>query len=164
MPPASSSAAARSAMKSMIIAIIYATKGTALSSHITRSTRKNCGVSLHGQITENDHILIDDDDAATSAQLHFTRRNFVSRVSYAVLPTSLLLKGNEATAASPLSAEEADNFTARAQRALRPKPPKVLRTRMNLDFAVLLMRSSYNAVDSIDVVPMQQFQKVRETM
>jgi hypothetical protein len=30
---------------------------------------------------------------------------------------------------------------------------------MNLDFAVLLMRSSYNAVDAIDVVPMNQFQK-----
>lgn len=142
-------------MKSMIIAIIYAyaTKGgVALSSHIMRSkSARNCGISLCQ--TPNKNVF--NDDAASSAQ-HLTRRSFAS-----LLPFSLLLKGNDATAASPLSAEEADNFKARAERALRPKPPKVLRTRMNLDFAVLLMRSSYNAVDSIDIVPMQQFQKVR---
>jgi len=140
-------------MKSMIIAIIYAyaTKGgVALSSRIMRSkSARNCGISLCQ--TPNKNVF--NDDAASSAQ-HLTRRSFAS-----LLPFSLLLKGNDATAASPLSAEEADNFKARAERALRPKPPKVLRTRMNLDFAVLLMRSSYNAVDSIDIVPMQQFQK-----
>eukprot|EP00956_Cyclotella_meneghiniana_P018317 scaffold30440_cov52-Cyclotella_meneghiniana.AAC.3 len=140
----------------MIIAIIYAyaTKGgVALSSHIMRSkSARNCGISLCQ--TPNTNVF--NDDAASSAQ-HLTRRSFAS-----LLPFSLLLKGNDATAASPLSAEEADNFKARAERALRPKPPKVLRTRLNLDFAVLLMRSSYNAVDSIDIVPMQQFQKVRQ--
>lgn len=30
---------------------------------------------------------------------------------------------------------------------------------MNLDFAVLLMRASYNAVDTLDIVPMEQFQR-----
>ncbi|KAL7545452.1 hypothetical protein ACHAWF_008802 [Thalassiosira exigua] len=64
-----------------------------------------------------------------------------------------------ALAAPPLTAEMADNFSARAERALRPKPAKVLRPRMNLDFAVLLMRSSYNAIDQIDIVAMDQFQR-----
>jgi hypothetical protein len=71
----------------------------------------------------------------------------------------MLLRAKDANAAPPLTADVADNFSARAERALRPKPPKVLRTRMNLDFAVLLMRSSYNAVDAIDIVPMDQFQR-----
>lgn len=64
-----------------------------------------------------------------------------------------------ALAAPPLSAEEADNFQARLERGLRSKPARVLRQRMNIDFAVLLMRSSYNAVDELDIVAMDQFQK-----
>lgn len=72
----------------------------------------------------------------------------------------VLTQGPQAArAAAPLTAEVADNFSARAERALRPKPAKVLRSRMNLEFAVLLMRSSYNAVDEIDIVAMDQFQK-----
>jgi len=64
-----------------------------------------------------------------------------------------------ALAAPPLTAEETDNFSARLERSLRPKPAKVLRPRMNLDFAVLLMRSSYNALDDLDVCAMDQFQR-----
>jgi len=71
----------------------------------------------------------------------------------------MLLAQQPAVAAPPLTADVADNFSARAERALRPKPAKVLRPRMNLDFAVLLMRSSYNAVDEIDIVAMDQFQR-----
>jgi hypothetical protein len=64
------------------------------------------------------------------------------------------LSVSPANAAPPMSAGEADNVGARADRALRPKPPKVLRQRLQQDFAVLLMRSSYNAIDDLNCVAM----------
>lgn len=64
-----------------------------------------------------------------------------------------------ALAAPPLTAGEADNVGARLARQFRPKPPKVLRPKLDLDFAVLLMRSSYNILDELDVVAMDQFQR-----
>uniref|UniRef100_A0A7S4ND68 Uncharacterized protein n=1 Tax=Odontella aurita TaxID=265563 RepID=A0A7S4ND68_9STRA len=64
-----------------------------------------------------------------------------------------------AVAAPPMSTGEADNVGARFERSIRPKPPKVLRSKLNQDFAVLLMRSSYNALDQLDCVPMDQFQR-----
>lgn len=94
----------------------------------------------------------------TSTIQQLTRRRWLSCMSSAST-TSILLAQSIANAAPPLTAEEADNTSARFERALRPKPPKVLRPRMNLDFAVLLMRSSYNAVDTIDIVAMDQFQR-----
>ena len=48
-----------------------------------------------------------------------------------------------------MTAGEADNVGARFERSMRKKPPKVLRNKLNLDFAVLLMRSSYNALDEL---------------
>jgi len=42
---------------------------------------------------------------------------------------------------------------------LRPKPIRIPRTFMFLQFAVLLMRSCYNTVDDLDFYPMNQFQK-----
>jgi len=62
-------------------------------------------------------------------------------------------------AAPPLTAGEADNVGARLARKFRPQPPKVLRPKLDLDFAVLLMRSSYNVLDELDVVAMDQFQR-----
>ena len=41
----------------------------------------------------------------------------------------------------------------------RPKPFQGLRSRLDKDFAVLLMRSSYNIADDLDFIPMDQFQK-----
>eukprot|EP00977_Amphora_coffeiformis_P023539 scaffold13528_cov169-Amphora_coffeaeformis.AAC.9 len=66
---------------------------------------------------------------------------------------------NAAWAAPPLTAAEADNVGARLARKFRPKPPKVLRPKLDLDFAVLLMRSSYNVLDELDTVAMDQFQR-----
>jgi len=54
---------------------------------------------------------------------------------------------------------ESDGLGARAERAMRAKPPKVLRTKLSQDFAVLLMRASYNALDQIDCIAMDQFQR-----
>ena len=44
-------------------------------------------------------------------------------------------------------------------RAQRPAAIGIPRTRMDLPFAVCLMRSSYNAADELDFVPMDVFQK-----
>lgn len=88
---------------------------------------------------------------------NLSRRRLISSISTAA--GTLFLSQQPVQAAPPLTADVADNFSARAERALRPKPAKVLRPRMNLDFAVLLMRSSYNAVDDIDIVAMDQFQR-----
>lgn len=43
--------------------------------------------------------------------------------------------------------------------SLRPKPRALPRRRINLDFAVLLMRSSYAVADELDFVPMDEFQR-----
>ena len=59
-----------------------------------------------------------------------------------------------AIAAAPITAQEADSFLAKSQRLVRPKPPKALRPKLDQDFAVLLMRSSYNALDELDCVAM----------
>mmetsp|Transcript_27698 Transcript_27698/g.56646 ORF Transcript_27698/g.56646 Transcript_27698/m.56646 type:complete len:367 (+) Transcript_27698:48-1148(+) len=90
----------------------------------------------------------------------FSRREWISAITVAGSIAPVIMLGSQAAkAAPPLTAEVADNFSARAERALRLKPRKVLRPKMNLDFAVLLMRSSYNAVDELDIVPMDHFQR-----
>ena len=70
-----------------------------------------------------------------------------------------LLPADPALASPPMTAGEADNVGARFERSMRKKPPKVLRNKLNQDFAVLLMRSSYNALDELDCVAMDQFQR-----
>ena len=62
-------------------------------------------------------------------------------------------------AAEPVNAKDTDSVLAIAKRKLRPKPPKLLRRKLSQDFAVLLMRSSYNALDEMDCVAMDQFQR-----
>ena len=81
-----------------------------------------------------------------------TRRTLLSSSAGCVLSTLLL--PDTALASPPITAKDTDSLLAQAQRARRPKPPKVLRRKLSLDFAVLLMRSSYNALDEIDCVAM----------
>lgn len=64
-----------------------------------------------------------------------------------------------ALAAEPVQAKDTDSLLMIAKRKLRPKPPKLLRRKLSLDFAVLLMRSSYIALDELDCVAMDQFQR-----
>lgn len=61
--------------------------------------------------------------------------------------------------AVPITMEEAENWDARVKRAFRTKPFKILRPRLSQDFAILLMRSSYNVLDELDCVAMDQFQR-----
>ena len=85
-----------------------------------------------------------------------SRRALISSISTTISTLPFI---DVANAATPLTAQEADNFNAKLERKLRKPPPKILRQTMNLDFAILLMRSSYNAVDELDFVAMDQFQK-----
>jgi hypothetical protein len=71
----------------------------------------------------------------------------------------LLLPLQKANAAAPIAREETDNSFAQVLRYIRPKPVKILRNKLNQDFAVLLMRASYNVLDELDCVPMDQFQR-----
>lgn len=74
--------------------------------------------------------------------------------SFGLLSVSL-----PANAAAPITRGEADNVGAQTVRRFRPKPPKSLRPRLDTDFAVLLMRSSYSTLDQLDCVAMDQFQR-----
>lgn len=76
-----------------------------------------------------------------------------------ILNLLLASESTMAQAAAPITQAEVENVGARAARFFRPKPPKVLRPRLDRDFAVLLMRSSYNILDQLDCVPMDQFQR-----
>jgi hypothetical protein len=42
----------------------------------------------------------------------------------------------------------------------RPKPVRLARRPLDRDFAVLLMRTSYDIVDGLDIFPMNEFQKL----
>jgi hypothetical protein len=65
----------------------------------------------------------------------------------------------QTSAAEPVTSKDTDSLLAITKRKLRPKPPKLLRRKLSQDFAVLLMRSSYNALDELDCVAMDQFQR-----
>jgi hypothetical protein len=64
-----------------------------------------------------------------------------------------------AVAAPPMTNGEAEGLGAQFDRKFRSNPPKIIRSKLEIDFAVLLMRASYNALDQIDCVAMEQFQR-----
>jgi hypothetical protein len=100
-----------------------------------------------------------------------TMANFESRHHRAVMSRRTIVSGllglislpitdlRAGIAAEPVQAKDTDSLLMIAKRKLRPKPPKLLRRKLSLDFAVLLMRSSYNALDELDCVAMDQFQR-----
>ena len=73
--------------------------------------------------------------------------------------TSTMVSPRPANAALPMSTTEADNTLALFYRKTRPPPSKLLRPSLTQPFAVLLMRCSYNAMDELDCVAMDQFQR-----
>lgn len=98
-------------------------------------------------------------DAETEAGL-FSRKSFLAKsAQIALMPTSFVVSPEHANAAAPITEKETDSLGVLAKRALRPKPPKLLRRKLSQDFAVLLMRSSYDALDQLDCVAMDQFQR-----
>mmetsp|Transcript_64335 Transcript_64335/g.112217 ORF Transcript_64335/g.112217 Transcript_64335/m.112217 type:complete len:384 (+) Transcript_64335:54-1205(+) len=52
-----------------------------------------------------------------------------------------------------------DNAASKVENYLRPEVRPLLRQRLDQDFAVLLMRSSYSVADELDFMPMDKFQK-----
>mmetsp|Transcript_17807 Transcript_17807/g.26340 ORF Transcript_17807/g.26340 Transcript_17807/m.26340 type:complete len:369 (-) Transcript_17807:595-1701(-) len=100
-----------------------------------------------------------DFDADSSLDNGVHSRRSILAASAGVVASSLLPFHGSAEAAGPVSPGEADGLGPRVERFLRKKPQQTLRQKLDLKFAVLLMRSSYNALDQIDVVPMDQFQR-----
>lgn len=83
-----------------------------------------------------------------------TRRRFLEA---GILSSVLITEA--ANAVAPITQLETETGTAKALRLLRSNPPKILRQPIARDFAVLLMRSSYATTDSLDIIPMNQFQR-----
>lgn len=135
------------------------------------SKRKNVIVSLRCSELENGIISGEERrEAKTIASTTHnaqtakaaTRREILAAASSLAVTatgTSILGLPSSAIAAEPVNAKDTDSVLAIARRKLRPKPPKVLRRKLSQDFAVLLMRSSYNALDEMDCVAMDQFQR-----
>ncbi|CAB9507444.1 expressed unknown protein [Seminavis robusta] len=96
------------------------------------------------------------DENETSDNSLMTRRNLLHAT--AVLASSLAYP-RVVQAAAPLTEEEANSVKAKAHRKLRPKPVQTLRPSLDKDFASLFMTSSYQSMDDIDCVPMDQFQR-----
>jgi hypothetical protein len=94
-----------------------------------------------------------------------SRRRFVEASAAGVLSSTCINLDKKdpttgaASAAPPVAQGEFETGGAQLLRAFRPKPPRLLRPRLDKDFAVLLMRASYNALDDLDCVPMDQFQR-----
>jgi hypothetical protein len=89
-----------------------------------------------------------------------SRRELLSRVgSLSLVGVGIIAQRNPAYAAAPITVAETGNVGELSRRAFRTKPPKVLRNTLSIDFAVLLMRSSYNALDQLNCVAMDQFQR-----
>ena len=95
--------------------------------------------------------------SATTSRRRFLGVGTAAAGGAAATATAFLVQ--PAYAVAPITLEEAETGLSRAMRLIRPRPPKILRQRLNLDFAVLLMRSSYAATDAIDVIAMNQFQR-----
>lgn len=97
-------------------------------------------------------------DQRFSQNVHkVSRRNALASISTLGIASTIFPKTS--FAAPPISAEEVESPSARFERKKRKAAPKLLRPTLNLDFAVLLMRASYNAMDEIDCVAMDQFQR-----
>ena len=88
-----------------------------------------------------------------------SRRSILSKLALISSAVGTSVYPLAAMAAPPMTTGEADGLGARAERAIRSKPLKALRPKLALNFAVLLMRSSYNALDQIDCIAMDQFQR-----
>mmetsp|Transcript_30730 Transcript_30730/g.60828 ORF Transcript_30730/g.60828 Transcript_30730/m.60828 type:complete len:463 (+) Transcript_30730:11-1399(+) len=88
------------------------------------------------------------------------RRNLLRNVASAVPLVIDLGRPPLAHAAAPLDTVETDSIGAILKRKyFLPKPTRLLRPKLAIDFAVSLMRASYNVLDELDCVPMDQFQR-----
>lgn len=87
-------------------------------------------------------------------QLYSRRKVFSQAMSLGIGLSAMSVLPSETRAAGPITSKETDSLGVLFKRALRPKPLKILRQKLSQDFAVLLMRSSYNSLDELDCVAM----------
>ena len=112
--------------------------------------------------TQTKHAIVAKSNVRSkSNETPATRRDVLATATGLVsfISMGLTFSPAEALAAEPVNAVDTDSVLAIAKRKLRPKPPRVLRRKLSQDFAVLLMRASYNALDDMDCVAMDQFQR-----
>ncbi|GMH79395.1 hypothetical protein TL16_g12037 [Triparma laevis f. inornata] len=101
--------------------------------------------------------------SAKPLNLHsISRRNLV-KLSPIALQIAL---PQSASAVSPINVDELSGQTRNLnaykyelQRKKLPPPSLLLRPKINLDFAVLLMRASYQILDDFNLLPMNEFQR-----
>ena len=109
-------------------------------------------------LKNNDELEYEYDDNNNADFLK--RRNIITNTfNLAAITVAMTTNVASSLAAEPVQAKDTDSVKAILQRKFRPKPPKVLRRKLSQDFAVLLMRSSYNALDEMDCIAMDQFQR-----
>jgi hypothetical protein len=115
-------------------------------------------VSLKNNYNNDDELEYEYDD---NNNVDFLKRRNIITNTFNIAAITVAMTTNVASslAAEPVQAKDTDSVKAIFQRKLRPKPPKVLRRKLSQDFAVLLMRSSYNALDEMDCIAMDQFQR-----
>lgn len=139
----------------------FVTSGASRTNQCTQHKHSGTAISLKNIYSHEGKPSGDDwqSTAQTTTTTTTTRRDILASTCGFVATATALGIPDAASAAEPVKAKDTDSVLAIAKRKLRSKPPKVLRRKLSLDFAVLLMRSSYNALDEMDCVAMDQFQR-----
>lgn len=127
----------------------YPTSPTTNNSNNNKYNNKNHNVVV-ASLKYNDN---NDDDVECEK-----RRDIITN-AFNIVVAAEIMTTEVASAAEPVQTKDTDGIKALLQRKMRPKPPKVLRPKISQDFAILLMRSSYNALDEMDCISMNQFQR-----
>jgi hypothetical protein len=123
--------------------------------------RRAAAPSRHGSSTVDAEAVVDRHRPSRHHEDSGVRRRILASIGGLVTAVpGATIRPRASLAAGPVTARDTDSLLALARRRiLRPPPPKLLRRRLAQDFAVLLMRSSYNALDELDCVAMDQFQR-----
>jgi hypothetical protein len=77
----------------------------------------------------------------------------------AALASALVVGAGVLLPVAPAFAVDAPNPLRLVELRLRPRPPAIARSRIDQDFAVLLMRTSYSVAEEMRFVAMDQFQR-----
>ena len=111
--------------------------------------------ALSMKIQRNENLKMPVAEGPKGAPALLQRKDFFSHVTnFCLFTTASTSIPGVAYGAAPIAPKDTDSLGAMARRQFRQKPPKVLRRKLSMDFAVLLMRSSYSALDKLDCVAM----------
>lgn len=98
-------------------------------------------------------------------QVTITRRNLLYSSGLGIASSNILLRQNDNDnmmaygVAGPITVKEMNTFNEKLLLYFSPKPILVLRQRIDIQFAILFMRTSYTITDTLDFIPMNQFQR-----